>query len=391
MAARKDQRFGWVPRRCTWELAPGSAAVGGARPADDLLTTVECLDLVGELAGLGTEALTLVVPATSSREDWPMVAAAAADRGMAVRLLTDGLGPAAELAASTVRASVGRVAVRLAGLGSAHDVRHGAGTFERAADCARRLAAAGLAVEVVLTLHPEGLESLEPLYALCRVVGVERLTCRLPRPGLEPGPCLEPESLHGLLAQLARLAALPGPDVRVDDSIGYFGPHERALRGRRDTLDYWTGCAAGTRAVGITFKGEVTGCLSLPRSFVEGSVRNETLTAIWRRPSAFAYNRAAPAQALAGACGRCAYGPICRGGARCMAYALTGGFAFDPMCSHGVGLERASRAMGEAGPEPGSSTIRGASWPASERTKAEQEGGEDRAGSGDGPSGSSRP
>jgi len=205
-------------------------------------------------------------------------------------------------------------------------------------------------VDVLLTVHPSTLADLQPLFSLARVIGARKLRC-----GVGPdatrshgcaAPTVAPRDLLELLPALGRLAGLPGPTVRIDDSVGYFGPHERALRGRHGTVDYFAGCFAGIHSVGITRSGEIKGCLAMRPAegddgdpFVEGSLRKASFAEIWFAPDAFAYTRAP--KPLSGHCRVCTYAGVCGGGARCVAHALTGGFGDNPMCYHQVAIERA--------------------------------------------------
>jgi radical SAM protein with 4Fe4S-binding SPASM domain len=146
---------------------------------------------------------------------------------------------------------------------------------------------------------------------------------------------LLPSQLLELLPLLGSLRS--GPRVLVGDSLGYFSREERRLRGEHCDQGHWTGCYAGCQAIGIQSDGGIKGCLSLQARagerdpFVEGNVRAEPLSAIWLRSGAFAYNRS-PLHELEGACARCGHRTLCRGGAKCVAYAFTGGVRHDPMC-----------------------------------------------------------
>jgi len=76
--------------------------------------------------------------------------------------------------------------------------------------------------------------------------------------------------------------------------------------------------------------GDVKGCLSLPsfvhgeHRFVEGNVREMSLSAISNRPNAFAYNRLFKEAQLCGFCRVCRFRDVCRGGCSWATYALGG-------------------------------------------------------------------
>ncbi len=84
------------------------------------------------------------------------------------------------------------------------------------------------------------------------------------------------------------------------------------------------GCFAGIRHVAVTSNGGVKACLSLPDSFLEGTIRERPLSAIWGGAESFAWNRDFKPSDLRGACTECHHGPLCRGGCTAMAVSAHG-------------------------------------------------------------------
>jgi len=148
-----------------------------------------------------------------------------------------------------------------------------------------------------------------------------------------------------LMPLLADLSQQKGIKTMLSDSVGYYGPFDRVLRGgkllsRRST---WRGCQAGLRVIGIEADGGVKGCLSMqaprPRgadtasdSFREGNLHTQSLAEIWGNPEAFAYNRRFQLSALKGTCAKCRFAAVCRGGARCVAAATGNTLAENAYC-----------------------------------------------------------
>ena len=85
--------------------------------------------------------------------------------------------------------------------------------------------------------------------------------------------------------------------------------------------------------IGITSAGDVRGCLAMPEAFDEGNVRRRALAEIWGDPSGFAYNRCRTERHLEGACLRCAFRRVCRGGCKVLAYAAAGTTTHNPYCA----------------------------------------------------------
>src|ERR1044071_1023072 len=97
----EDDRAGYRPVHVVWETTLacdlkcqhcGSRA-GRRRP--DELTTAECLDLVAQLARLGTRSVTLIGGEAYLRRDWVEIVRAVRAHGMDCSMQTGGLHLAA--------------------------------------------------------------------------------------------------------------------------------------------------------------------------------------------------------------------------------------------------------------------------------------------------------
>jgi MoaA/NifB/PqqE/SkfB family radical SAM enzyme len=338
------------PRNCVWELTLacnlrcqhcGSRA--GCR-RDDELATDEALDLVAQLADLGCELVTLSGGEPLLRDDWDAVARAVAARGIPVNMVTNGTLVDAAMARRIAAAGLANVGVSIDGPPDLHDEIRGAGTYARTAGGIRRLREAGVPVAVMTTVNRRNLPLLAAVRDDAIRLGASIWRLQLGKPmGAMHGRddlVLAPRDVLDLVPRLAAFKRAGGIAVHVGDSIGYFGPHDRVLRGRgwRGRRESWQGCQAGMNAIGIESDGGVKGCLSMQARFGdadpfrEGSVRERSLAAIWFDPAAFAYNRAFSPADLTGACRACDKAGVCRGGARCVAAAATGALGEDPYC-----------------------------------------------------------
>ena len=352
-------RLGYTPRNCVWEitracnLSCAHCGTGAGARRRDELDTAECLDLVDQLAALGTGRITLSGGEPTLRPDWPEIARAATDRGVMVNMVTNGQGDPSVLARRARGAGLANVAVSLDGLWRTHDAIRRPGAFARATDTIRTLVARGVWTHVMLTANRLNLDEVGAVYQVAHRLGARGFRVQLGKPmgnqSCRDDLTLQPRHLMTLLPELGRLARAPGPRVDVGDSIGYFSSHERALRGHRCSQGHWTGCYAGCQAIGIQADGGIKGCLSLqPRAgeedrFLEGNVREAALRDIWLRPGAFSYNREFSVDQLTGQCADCSYAAICRGGATCVAHAYTGEVGCDPMCFHAASLAAAGK------------------------------------------------
>jgi len=78
----------------------------------------------------------------------------------------------------------------------------------------------------------------------------------------------------------------------------------------------------------------VRGCSIMPPEFDAGDLHDESIATIWNDAERFAYSTRFDAAKLAGPCGRCRVGPLCRAGCTTMAYWTTGSIYTNPFCLH---------------------------------------------------------
>lgn len=358
--------YPWVPRVCVWELTLACnlrcvhcGSVAG-RPRVGELSLERCLKLVDELHALGCELVTLSGGEPTLKRGWDVIARAIADRGMWVNMVTNGVTRSdrhtVDIAERALAAGMCNVGVSLDGPPQIHDRIRGPGTFLRTFKTIKTFTSMGLPVGVLTTINRWNLPHLDTTRRLARDAGATQWRVQLAKPmgrlaghsghgGVIPGDdfVLAPNDLRELIPELARMASLAESDrikVQVGDSIGYFGPHDAILRGRRwdGRPQCWRGCQAGLSAIGIEADGTVKGCLSLQARrgevdpFAEGNVRDHPLPEIWRAPNAFAYNRQHTRAQLTGPCARCVHAEQCRGGARCVSAAALDSLTEDPYC-----------------------------------------------------------
>lgn len=146
------------------------------------------------------------------------------------------------------------------------------------------------------------------------------------------------DTLAGIQRQAAETAR-PGEtvfNVIAGNNIGYFGPHELALRSIPGLEEeHWRGCRAGQELIGIESDGTIKACPSLPTaSYAEGNVRDLSLETLWAGPGPIAFARDRTADELWGFCGGCYYADVCRAGCSFTAHATLGRRGNMPFCWH---------------------------------------------------------
>ncbi len=174
----------------------------------------------------------------------------------------------------------------LDGLRAEHDwLRGRSGSFERVASTIRLAARANIPwFDVVTCANPRNLNQLSSLYELLGDWGVPawRLFSIFPRgrAHLNPDVRLNDEGLRRLLHWIAdqRRSPVPGRPIIQWSCEGYLPPaFDRQVRDE----PYF--CRAGINIASVLCDGSISACPNIPRSLVQGNVRNEDLIEVWER------------------------------------------------------------------------------------------------------------
>ena len=238
-----------------------------------------------------------------------------------------------------------------------HDLLRGnAGSHEaalRALDAGRE---AGLAISSNMQVNRLNHRLLRETVGELRPRGIESwqvaLTVPMGRAADRPEWIIEPWSIVEIIDTLASIqreavaawnAGEPTQsgapfNVAISNNIGYYGPHELALRSRPGgTEAHWSGCRAGVNVIGIESDGTVKGCPSLPTAaYAGGNVRALSLEQIWEHAEAVRFARDRSLDELWGFCETCYYADACRGGCSWTAHCTLGRRGNNPFCYHRV-------------------------------------------------------
>jgi radical SAM protein with 4Fe4S-binding SPASM domain len=266
--------------------------------------------------------------------------------GLRTSLITNGTLLDHDRLDQAIGAGVGAIGISLDGLQSTHDsirVRPGPGPspwHETVAAIERSIP--HIETIVITVVNRRNLAELPALHDFLAGLGVRRWQIQLAIPvgrvlDLTEPFVIAPSDLEVLTAFLveARAGGKP-PYIDTSDTIGYFTERELGLRGSPEAPALWTGCQAGISGVAITYDGRVRGCSIMPPEFDAGDLHDESIITIWNDAERFAYSTRFDAGKLAGPCGRCRVGPLCRAGCTSMAYWTTGSIYSNPFCLHRV-------------------------------------------------------
>jgi len=129
---------------------------------------------------------------------------------------------------------------------------------------------------------------------------------------------LSPEQVPDIIDFCSETAIEGEIKIFPADCIGYYTKQESIIRqysGIGSSTSIWNGCNAGTRNFGILHNGDILGCTSIrEKSFIEGNIRNQSLSDIWSNADGFAWCRKVSKAQLKGDCAICVYGSKCFGG-----------------------------------------------------------------------------
>jgi radical SAM protein with 4Fe4S-binding SPASM domain len=348
LAGPRAEDLAVVPLLAVWEITLrcdlacrhcGSRA-GAARP--DELSTKEALDLVEQLADLGTREVALIGGEAYLRDDWLDLVRAIRARGMLPTMTTGGRGLDAERARAAKEAGLHSASVSVDGAEETHDRLRGLdGSYRAALDAMAHLRNAGIAFGANSQINRLSAGELEGVLEAIAAAGAKswqiQLTVAMGRAVDEPDVLLQPYDLlevFPVLDRLAKRATELGVNLVAGNNIGYFGPHERALRGRRPA-GHSTGCGAGRLTMGIEADGTIKGCPSLGTArWAGGNVRETPLAEIWRRATALRYTRDRTVADLWGYCATCYYADTCRAGCTWTSDVLFKRPGNNPYCHH---------------------------------------------------------
>ncbi len=338
---------------CNLKCQHCGSRAGKQRPQE--LSTEECLDLVRQLARLGTREITLIGGEAYLRRDWVEIIREIRAQGMNCALQTGGLNLTEERIRQAAEAGLQGAGVSIDGLADVHDQLRGVkGSFEAAFTALRRLREHGLVTSVNTQITSLVIPQLRELMDRIIEAGAKnwqiQLTVAMGRAADHPELLLQPYELlkfMPLLAELHQEGIDRGLLIQPGNNIGYFGPYESIWRGHGDDEVHWESCNAGQNTIGIEADGTIKGCPSLPTStYSGGNIRDLSLADIWWNTPELSFTRTRTTDDLWGFCQTCYYADVCRAGCTWTTHVLFGRPGNNPYCHHRT-LELEKRGLRE--------------------------------------------
>jgi radical SAM protein with 4Fe4S-binding SPASM domain len=308
-------------------------------PRRDELSTEECLDVVRQLAELGTREVSLIGGEAYLRRDWLVIVKAIADAGMHCGMQTGGRALTEEKIRQAVAAGLRTLGVSIDGPSWVHDRLRGVpGSYERALEAVRAAVRVGLTPGVNTQINALSQPYLRDVFDTIVANGAKFWQVQITVPmgnavdnsDILLQPCDVVKTLD-TLAELFECGRKVGLRLLPGNNIGYYGPFEHVWRTLTSEPTYWSGCSAGETALGLEADGKIKGCPSLPAERYSGGVTRdvsirEALAALAPKTIRRDGNRGR------GFCGSCYYWNVCRGGCTWIADALSGKRGDNPYC-----------------------------------------------------------
>ena len=302
------------------------------------------MQVVADLARLGTREVTLIGGEAYLRRDWVEIVSAVVAAGMQCTLQSGGFNLNDERIRAAKEAGLSAAGISIDGPRELHDELRGVrGSFDAAVAALHRLREHEIPSSVNTQITPMVVERLDDVLDVVADAGARnwqlQLTVPMGRAGDSPHLILQPSRLLELFPKIVELyqrAERCGVLLQIGNNIGYFGPFEGELRGSGLETIHYDGCLGGQNAMGIEADGKVKGCPSLPtEGYVGGNLRDVDLSAIWFDAPELSFSRQKTSDPW-GFCGSCYYARVCRGGCTWMAHSLLGKPGNNPFCHHRV-------------------------------------------------------
>jgi radical SAM protein with 4Fe4S-binding SPASM domain len=337
-----------IPVSIVWEitlacdLACQHCGSRAGRRRRDELSTAECLDLIAQMAELGTRDVGLIGGEAYLRKDWLEIISAVRSAGMECGLQSGGRNLSDERLAKAAAAGLQGVGISIDGLAEVHDeVRGVPGSYELALAALRNTTRNGMVATVNTQINTRSMPQLRALMDIIIDAGATNwqlaITVAMGNAADRPELLLQPWQMLELMPLLAELS-LEGRErglfLQPANNIGYYGPYESTIRNAIEDEIHWHGCNAGDTIFGIEADGTIKSCPGLPRVYAGGNVRDKSLREIWETAEPLAMVRRRTVDDLWGWCRTCYYAETCMAGCTWTSHALFGRPGNNPMCHY---------------------------------------------------------
>jgi len=288
----------------------------GDEEAEGVLSTREAFGVIDQIRATGTPVVVLSGGEPLLREDVYDIARYGTERGLRMAMGTSGYLIDKAAAKDLHNAGIRAVAISLDSAdASSHDSFRGlGGVWEKAVEAIGHCQAAGITVQINMSVMRSAISEVEDVIRLGTSRGVRdyQLFFPVPTGRAKQIGARSPEEYEEMIRQI--LLRYRTADLRIRPTCA---PQFRRIAEELGIVNtaWGRGCLAGITYCRIFANGDVTPCPYLPVS--AGNVRSTSFAEIWHHSPLFAALR--DPDRLTGKCGRCTYKTVC-GGCRARAY-----------------------------------------------------------------------
>jgi radical SAM protein with 4Fe4S-binding SPASM domain len=318
--------------RCNMRCLHCGSSAGTKRIKE--LSTEEWIRVTRELSDMGGNYITLLGGEPFLRSDWFEISKAINDYGLNLTIISNGLLINEEMISKLRTLDLYSMAISLdGGTSESHDkIRQIKGSFKQCKKVLSMLKDAGINTSVVTTLNKINFEDLPSMRDFLLDKGIAwQVQIAVPIGRFPKSMMLSEKEFYSaalFIATTRKNYGLKRLPVMGAHCFGYNSSYLSNV----NIIPFWKGCQAGVSLLGIQSDGGVKGCLSLPDEFIEGNIREKSLSEIWNGPNFCSYNRDFKIQDLGNYCKDCKYGKSCKGGCMSVSTSVTGEKHNDPYC-----------------------------------------------------------
>ena len=334
----------YIPYQVVWEMTLrcnlnclhcGSAA-GKARSTE--LSTKEGVQLIHDLAKIGSREVCFMGGEPLLRKDWYELAKEVKKLGMEFLIISNGFNINEEIMNKLATLDPYAIATSLdGGTAKTHDyIRGKKGSFDKVMEYISLSKERELPTSVITTVSKLNVDELP----LIKDILVNRfiawqIQVATPHGRFPKKYALSRKEFYEVgeyIASLQKKYSKKELPIIGAHGLGYHSKQIPCL----GLYPEFRGCQAGITILSIRSNGNVTGCLGTQDEYIEGNIKERSIIDIWNDPKAFAYNRKFTKEQLGENCRECKYGEICKGGCLGMSLGLTGKPYNNSFCFHKI-------------------------------------------------------
>lgn len=326
------------------------ASTSGKRRANEF-SFREITELLGNIAELGGEEITIIGGEALLREDWFEICEEVNAHGMRLILISNGILIKTEETLTKInRLRPYLIGISIDGASRQSYIHHrGIDQFEHVISLLYRLTEAGHKhVNAITTFMQSNLYEFDTFADLFDNTGITWQVQLANRGGkrFEKSHFITKQQFAWFVEKMKDVYLnRKSLHIRHMDDFGYC-PIDPALQFIHKTFK---GCIAGKELIGVRSNGDLSGCLSLGDEFIEVNLRDVPLKDIWISDQYFRRTRYKEAY-LRGHCRRCPFARNCLAGCTSIAFSATGTVGYNPYCIRSLETESILKSVLEQSP-----------------------------------------